>query len=261
MFGENTGLILCTNGTREVLINGELFHIEKDILCISSPIIVIYELSRSKDYTESTILDNAEVFYQIIKNMFDIIVNFRLHNTPCMKLDEEYIDIFLKRKNLIETKKEYLKKVSNADEQIILKQIIHLNEQATMLEFFHLFYNQKTLSPISVGKNKAIAFKFIYSLNLNYKTQRNVGFYANEVKLSLSHFTRIIKNETNKTPSEWIADITVINAKLLLKKSGMNIKEIAAELHFPEQFTFRKFFKSRVGLSPKEYRLQHKENQ
>ena len=260
MFGENTGLILCTNGTREVLINGELFRIEKDILCISTPIIIIYELSRSADYEELSVLDKAEVFCPIVKNIFDIIVNFRLHSTPCMKLSLAHVIRFSNLKRFIDQKKVSLQAATDTDERTLLKQIIQLNEQATMLEFFHLFYNQKTLAPISVGKNKSIAFKFIYSLNLNYKTQRNVSFYAREANLSLSHFARIVKSETKKTPSEWIADITVINAKLLLKKSEMNIKEIAAELHFPEQFTFRKFFKLHVGVSPKEYRLQCMQN-
>ena len=67
-----------------------------------------------------------------------------------------------------------------------------------------------------------------------------------------------VKDKTGKTPSEWIADMTIVNAKLLLEQSGMSIKEIAAELNFPEQFTFRKFFKLHVGVPPKEYRLRNR---
>ena len=107
-------------------------------------------------------------------------------------------------------------------------------------------------------KNEAIAYKFIYSLHLHVKTERSVNFYTNEANLSSSHFTRIVKDKTGKTPSEWIADMTIVNAKLLLEQSGMSIKEIAAELNFPEQFTFRKFFKLHVGIPPKEYRLKNR---
>ncbi|MGN0206489.1 MAG: helix-turn-helix domain-containing protein, partial [Muribaculaceae bacterium] len=63
-----------------------------------------------------------------------------------------------------------------------------------------------------------------------------------------------------KTPSEWIAYITMLNAKTLLKTSDKNIKEIAAELNFPEQYTFRKYFKHHTGMSPKEYRKIIKNN-
>lgn len=37
----------------------------------------------------------------------------------------------------------------------------------------------------------------------------------------------------------------------------MNIKQIAEQLNFPEQFTFRKYFKQHTGLSPKAYREQY----
>ena len=37
---------------------------------------------------------------------------------------------------------------------------------------------------------------------------------------------------------------------------GMTVKEIAQELNFPEQFTFRKYFKTHAGISPKEYKRQ-----
>ena len=53
--------------------------------------------------------------------------------------------------------------------------------------------------------------------------------------------------------------MTIIDAKLLLAQSDKSIKEVAAELHFPEQFTFRKFFKTHVGLSPKDYRLRNRQ--
>ena len=38
---------------------------------------------------------------------------------------------------------------------------------------------------------------------------------------------------------------------------AMNIKQIAEQLNFPEQFTFRKYFKQHTGLSPKAYREQY----
>ena len=43
-------------------------------------------------------------------------------------------------------------------------------------------------------------------------------------------------------------------AKTLLDKSSKSIKEISQELGFPEQFTFRKYFKQHTGMSPTDYR-------
>ncbi len=46
-------------------------------------------------------------------------------------------------------------------------------------------------------------------------------------------------------------------AKLMLEQRDKSIKQTASELNFPEQFTFRKYFKQHVGISPKEYRNSH----
>ena len=254
----NAGMSLCTAGSREVLINGQLYRIKKDMLCFSSPIISIYELSRSEDYDETTIYDSPEVFYQAIKLMFDMILSFRLRNNPCLLLDAVHVRFFVERKSMIDRKREYLEGIQNKEERQLVQSIIHLLEQETMLEFIHLYYQNCIVEPEPMEKNEAIAYKFIYSLHLHVKTERSVSFYANEANLSSSHFTRIVKDKTGKTPSEWIADMTVVNAKLLLEQSGMSIKEIAAELNFPEQFTFRKFFKLHVGVPPKEYRLKNR---
>lgn len=217
-------------------------------------------MSRSKDYDEVSIHDDGEVFYQAIKLMFDMILSFRLRSNPCLMLDDEYIRFFNERKSAIDGKKDYLQSVQNKEERQLVQHLIQLLEQETMLEFIHLYYRGCVVEPEPVEKNKAIAFKFIYSLHLNVKTIRSVSFYADEANLSLSHFTRIVKEKTGKTPSEWIATMTIVNAKLLLKQTDMSIKEVAAELHFPEQFTFRKFFKLHVGIPPKEYRAQNRNN-
>ncbi len=43
-------------------------------------------------------------------------------------------------------------------------------------------------------------------------------------------------------------------AKYLLSQTDISVKEIAGQLGFPEQFTFREYFKRVVGVSPSEYR-------
>ena len=46
----------------------------------------------------------------------------------------------------------------------------------------------------------------------------------------------------------------ILEAKALLKYSGMSIQEIAYHLNFSTQSFFGKYFKQYVGISPTEYR-------
>lgn len=248
------GLLLCLAGSRKVLINGQLYVLHKGTVCFLSPIIFIYELSRTEDYQEVAIIDDANVFFQAIRDMYDMILGFRMHDTPCLQLNEENIELFLKRQASIIKKKEYMHGITDAGERTIVTRIIQLLEQQTMLEFVHLYFLGFTVSPTPVDKSDTIAFHFIYSLHTNHQYERKVTFYANEAGLSPNHFTRIIRERTGKTPSEWIASMIIVNAKALLEQKDLNIKDVAAKLNFPEQYTFRKFFKLHVGMSPKEYK-------
>ncbi|MDE5914992.1 MAG: helix-turn-helix domain-containing protein, partial [Duncaniella sp.] len=46
----------------------------------------------------------------------------------------------------------------------------------------------------------------------------------------------------------------ILEAKLLLRTTGMNIQEISVALNFSNQSFFGKYFKHLTGLSPREYR-------
>ena len=40
----------------------------------------------------------------------------------------------------------------------------------------------------------------------------------------------------------------------MLHIPGIQVKDVADSLGFPEQFTFRKYFKTHTGMSPTEFR-------
>ena len=46
----------------------------------------------------------------------------------------------------------------------------------------------------------------------------------------------------------------ILEAKNLLKYSDLSIKSIVYELNFPNQTTFYRFFKTKTGMTPSEYR-------
>ena len=119
----------------------------------------------------------------------------------------------------------------------------------------HAFlFSQQLLRADQVPSHKRqVLMTFILSLNQEYKKQRAVRYYAGKQGLSPRHFADIIKQESGYTPMEWINMVTINQAKNLLSQSNMLVKQVADELGFPEQFTFRKYFKTHTGISPTEY--------
>ena len=64
----------------------------------------------------------------------------------------------------------------------------------------------------------------------------------------------LLKQISHHTPNEWIDNYVSLEIRVLLKNSTKSIKEIAQELHFPNQSFLGKYFKEQVGISPSAYR-------
>lgn len=101
-------------------------------------------------------------------------------------------------------------------------------------------------------KNRLLEFHQL--LDENFIRQRNVSFYANEMAMSSSSFSKRIKEQFGKTPTQLIQERVVLEAKKLLHLTYKSIKEIAAELNFEDEHYFSRYFKKEVGLPPTQFR-------
>lgn len=107
------------------------------------------------------------------------------------------------------------------------------------------------------SRGESVFIGFMQSLGQHYAERYPVSRYADEANLSVRHFSKIIHDYTGQTPMQWIISYTVSQAKRLLSQTGLSIKEISEMLGFPEQFTFRKYFKAHAGTSPTDFRKKN----
>lgn len=96
--------------------------------------------------------------------------------------------------------------------------------------------------------------RFLQMLSEHYKEERSVGFYARQLCITPKYLTTLVKRISNKSVSEWIEIYVILEAKMLLKYSGLSIQEIAYTLNFPNQSFFGSYFKRNTGLSPSQYK-------
>ncbi|MDE6409563.1 MAG: helix-turn-helix domain-containing protein [Muribaculaceae bacterium] len=106
-----------------------------------------------------------------------------------------------------------------------------------------------------ITSNKGrMANKFLSLVQEHYKKERFLEFYASRLEITPKHLSRTIKSQTGFTAVEWIERFVILEAKVLLKSTNLNIQQIADELNFPSQSFFGKYFKKYTGMSPKEFR-------
>jgi AraC-like DNA-binding protein len=79
---------------------------------------------------------------------------------------------------------------------------------------------------------------------------------SRKMGVSSGHFRRLFKNQSGRSPKDFILHCKVTRAVELLTITELRIKEIALQSGFVDQETFSKTFKSRTGLSPKAYRAR-----
>lgn len=96
--------------------------------------------------------------------------------------------------------------------------------------------------------------RFLNLVQQHFKKERFLEFYAEKLDITPKHLSRTMKSLTGFTAVEWIERYVVLEAKVMLKASNLNIQQISDELNFPSQSFFGKYFKKNVGMSPKEFR-------
>ena len=83
---------------------------------------------------------------------------------------------------------------------------------------------------------------------------RSASDYANQLNVHVNHLNRAVKETTEKTTSQLIAERFLQEAKILLKHSAWSVSEIAYALGFTEVTHFNNFFKKHVQISPLKFR-------
>ena len=247
------GFILCTAGEADIRINDNVYHLATGSVVIVTPLIQIYEINPSADFQRISFVNDLKVFYPVFKLIADTGIPLKVSQSPCWQLSDEEFLFVKSQYGRIEDKSKSIATSSSTEEQLILRNLINLICVETLLEVVSNHIRRLDTSVESIRSSK-VAYNFILSLHENYRTERTVSWYAAQANMSTGHFSAIIREATGRAPSEWISSVTTTYAKLLLEQTDKSIKEIANELNFPEQFTFRKYFKRYAGMSPTDYR-------
>lgn len=106
------------------------------------------------------------------------------------------------------------------------------------------------------GQQTRLSDRFLLLVEENFRTERFLDFYAKKLGVTPKHLSRTIKSQTGQTAVEWIEQFVILEAKVLLKSSNLNVQQISELLHFPSQSFFGKYFKKYTGISPREFRNQ-----
>jgi len=100
--------------------------------------------------------------------------------------------------------------------------------------------------------------KSILYMNENLERNIDLNELATLCGYSASHYSMIFKKKTSRSPIDYFINLKIQRACQILDFTDFNIKEIALQLAFEDQFYFSRLFKKVMGVSPFDYRKKKK---
>ncbi len=96
--------------------------------------------------------------------------------------------------------------------------------------------------------------KFKELIYAHIKQQHQVNHYASILNVTPNHLNKSIKSVTGKSPTKWIEETILLEAKYLLYQTNLSVSEIAMQVGHYDQSYFSRIFKKSEGVTPIQYR-------
>ncbi|MFA9556743.1 AraC family transcriptional regulator [Evansella sp. AB-rgal1] len=99
------------------------------------------------------------------------------------------------------------------------------------------------------------AEKIAEYIQKNYQESLSIDQISNDLKISKSYISHVFKEITGFTVMEYLMGCRLTQAKFLLEmKKEMSVKDVSFECGFESVSHFSRYFKSKIGVTAKEYR-------
>lgn len=109
--------------------------------------------------------------------------------------------------------------------------------------------------PVSVNASSIIAEQFKKALGNHISKKFKIIDYADLLNISPNHLNKCVKVTTGKSAHDLLNEMLLLEAKVLLKQTNLNVTEIAYKIGKNEVSDFARFFKAQTGMRPSEYRI------
>lgn len=214
--------------------HGISFHLPGDIL----------EQSELSDDFECLCVAMSEDFFRGLGLTYDFRTLVSIQDSPMLDMSERQFAAAVMYYDMVDS----VLGSSNPYKREIIR---HL----TCAYFYGLgYFLYQKIEGRKLSNDETLMQSFIKTVQQNYKRERKVAFYADELNLSVGYLATVVKKVSGRTPTEWIDDYVTLEAKALLKSHGLTVQQVSNELNFPSQSFFGKYFKRHTGMSPKEYK-------
>lgn len=116
---------------------------------------------------------------------------------------------------------------------------------------------REAYQPLQINKQSAaliLTNQFRELLSKHITSKHRVSDYARMLHVTPNHLNKSVKTITAISPTKWIDETLLLEAKVLLSQTLLSVSEIASSIGIDDQSYFSRLFKKYEGMTPLEYR-------
>ena len=243
-------VFVINDGELRVKINLFEYRLRKNDLLIVSPNAIRQFVGPECSFSMAGIIFTTDFLSQtgIYKKHIEPFDFFAAHGKPNLQLSGE------DAATLSAVIKILHQKNATRHENSFGAEIVQHYFTAFMYELGSMHRKYNAHIKIKLTRKEDLAMRFMKQLSAHFKEERSVQFYADLLYVTPKYLTQAVKEITGKTAGQFIDEMVIMEAKVLLGDPSFSVAQVAESLFFSDQFFFSKFFKNHTGSTPTEYR-------
>lgn len=242
-------VVVCTNGSAEIVVNIRQFTLEKGCEVILLEDMLLFIKGCTADFCMEVFFYSKELALQATRK-FDSAFFAYVAKSPLYKHSEGGEEMLLAYMKIL---REMQNDSHNRYNILIATNLL----RSIMLNVYDKVLRYGTNRNQSAGSRKEEVFNRFMDLVITHaRKHRDVAYYADCLCISPKYLAEITKEIAHETPKQSIDYFIVSEIKLMLTFSDMSVQQIANYMHFPDQSYLGRFFKHHTGMSPTAFRLE-----
>ena len=242
-------LVLVQKGRMSYDLKGNLIELKENDLVLVPPNYPVSYDSYSDDLLALNLMIEESYYHKVLQfdtNLMDMEYSYAYDLLPVFHLDTNKRDLFLDMSKQIQN----TIRIPHLYREEMVNHMVHV----VQLLFSELLYGGE-IQPSHDLTNKQNIFKiFIHLASRNFKKERQIKFYADNLNITTTYLSRTVKEMSGQTVNSYLNTFLYNEICKLLRSSSYNISEISDILFFNDQSALTNFFKSRSGMTPVAYR-------
>ena len=244
------GIAICTIGSSKLSADLDTYKLETGSLITMAPHTIRCWSDQSANYSEQILFFTESMFAtnDTLIDPFGALRFFNGNATKALKLNNAEQNLILELFDIIRRTTD---SHSHRKNEIVRSYInITLNHIADIYDKYN------PAAPTKENPQSKMVSEFKKLIIETHLELRKVNDYADMLNVTSKHLSETVKEVTGRTARRWIQDIVILEAKVMLKQTSLNITAISEALHFSDPSLFGKYFKRYANCTPAAYRKQ-----